>query len=275
VKTIQLENKTILIAGASGGIGSSAVNKLSNSGANVIAVYNKNRPDLQNRENIYLVKVDLTESEEWNRVLQFVNHTSRKIDVMINCTGVLIPGDFMNHTEEQITEMININFSSMIIGTYKTLKLMRAQGFGQIINIGSVGGIIPMPYSTVYSATKFALRGFTHSLNQELKDSKISVSLVSPGPVNTKMLQLESDHHKTSIAFLNKALKPEQVADSIMKIINKPKTEVIIPSTLSFPSRVFFVFPVLFSKVYKLIEKIGKWRKRFYLKKQYDLSLQK
>lgn len=268
-------NKTILIAGASGGIGRAVVTRISNAGANLIAIYNKNHPDFQVDNNISLIKADLAKADEWDRVLHFVFQKYGKLDVLINCTGVLIPGHFLNQTEEQINKMININLSSVLIGTQKSLKLMKRQKSGHIINIGSIGGIIPMPYSTVYSATKFALRGFTHSLKQELKGSKISVSLVSPGPVNTKMLNEEADHYKTSIAFLNKALKPEKIAGLINKIINKPKTEVIIPSSLSFPSRAVFLFPELFSKGYRLIEKIGKWRKRSYIKKQFDLSLQK
>ncbi|MBT8392419.1 MAG: SDR family NAD(P)-dependent oxidoreductase, partial [Ignavibacteria bacterium] len=239
------------------------------------AVYNQTHPDFKVDRNISLIKADLSKSEEWERVLDFVSQKYGKLDALINCAGILIPGDFLNQSEKQITKMINTNFTSTIIGTQKTLQLMKRQKFGHIINIGSIGGIIPMPYSTVYSTTKFAIRGFTHSLSQELKSSDVKISLVSPGPVNTKMLLLEADHYKTSIAFLNKALKPEKVADSIIKIINKPKTEVILPSTLSFTSRVFFVFPEFFSMVYKFIEKIGSWRKKFYLKKQFDLSLQK
>lgn len=270
-----LKNKTILVAGASGGIGRTVISRFFDPESNVITVYNKTHPDFQADSNISLIKADLTKADEWDRVLHFTSQKYGKLDVLINCPGVLIPGDFLTQTEEQITEMININLSSTIIGTQKTLQLMKEQGFGHIINIGSIGGIIPMPYSTVYSATKFALRGFTHSLAQELKDSNVSVSLVSPGPVNTQMLKQEADHHKTSIAFLNKALKPEQVAESIIQIINQPKTEVIIPSSLSFPSRAVFFFPELFSKAYVLIEKIGIWRKKLYIKKQFELSIQK
>jgi short-subunit dehydrogenase len=269
------KNKIILLAGASGGIGSSVVSRLSDSNSNVIAVYNKNHPDFQIDNNISLIKADLRKANDWDRVLHFAIQKNGKIDVMINCTGVLFPNDFINQSEEEINEMLSINLLSVILGTQKTMKTMQKQGYGHIINIGSIGGIIPMPYSTVYSATKFALRGFTHSLSQEIKDLKVFVSLVSPGPVNTRMLQLESDHNKTSIAFLNKALEPEQIADSIIKIINKPKTETIIPSTLSFTSRAVFLFPELFSKAYIVIEKIGIWRKRFYIKKQFNLSLQK
>ncbi|NNL20610.1 MAG: SDR family NAD(P)-dependent oxidoreductase, partial [Ignavibacteriaceae bacterium] len=171
-------NKIIIVAGASGGIGGSVVKELSNLCANVIAVYNQTHPDFKVDRNISLIKADLSKSEEWERVLDFVSQKYGKLDALINCAGILIPGDFLNQSEKQITKMINTNFTSTIIGTQKTLQLMNRQGFGHIINIGSLGGVIPMPYSSVYSATKFALRGFTHSLSQELKGSEVKISLI-------------------------------------------------------------------------------------------------
>lgn len=270
-----LENKTILIAGASGGIGGAVVRRLSNSNSNVVALYNKNHPDFQSDNNISLVKADLIKPDEWDRVLHFVFQKYGRIDAMINCTGVLLPNDFINQSEEEIGEMLNVNLSSVILGTQKIMKIMQKQGYGHIINLGSAGGIIPMPYSSVYCATKFALRGFTHSLAQELKGTGVYISLVSPGPVNTKMLQREADYTKTAIAFLNKALKPDQVADAIIKTIDKQKTEVIVPASLNMPAKTVFIFPQLFSEVFKLIEKYGKWRKKAYMKKQFEFSLQK
>ncbi|UCH65073.1 MAG: SDR family NAD(P)-dependent oxidoreductase, partial [Ignavibacterium sp.] len=241
------ENKTILIAGASGGIGNSLSMKLLKSSANIIAVYNKNHPDDLIAKNITLFKADLTKPEEWDKLLQFTHDIYGRIDVMINCTGVLIPGDFLNHTEEQIIEMINTNFSSALIGTHKTLKIIKEQRFGQIINLGSVGGIISMPYTSVYCATKFALRGFTYSVAQELKDTGVSISLISPGPVNTNMLKLEANHKKTAVAFVSNVINPEQVAESIIKTMSHPKTEVIIPSHLSLSAKSLFFFPRIFS----------------------------
>ncbi|MBT8379168.1 MAG: SDR family NAD(P)-dependent oxidoreductase [Ignavibacteria bacterium] len=268
-------NKIIIVAGASGGIGGSVVKELSNLCANVIAVYNQTHPDFKVDRNISLIKADLSKSEEWERVLDFVSQKYKKLDVLINCAGILIPGDFLIQSEEQINKMINVNLSSVLIGTQKSLKLMKRQKFGHIINIGSIGGIIPMPYSSVYSATKFALRGFTHSLSQELKGSEVKISLISPGPVNTKMLKLEADHYKTAIAFISKTIESEVVADIVLKVINKHKAEVIVPSLLSIPSKVAFLFPGLFSKAYSLIEKIGLWRKKFYIRRKFGLSLQK
>jgi short-subunit dehydrogenase len=266
----KLKNKTILVAGASGGIGSALVKKITSSNVNVVAAYNKNIPDFQTTQNLSTISADLSEPEEWDRVLQYAIEKHSKLDVLVNCIGFLIPGNLINQTENQIAEIIKINFTSSIIGTQKSLLIFRRQGSGHTINTGSLGGVIPMPYCSVYSATKFALRGFTHSLAQELKGTGVNISLVSPGPVNTKMLQQEAGYYKAAIAFVNKAILPEQIADTIIEVINKPKTEVIIPSSLSFTSRAMFLFPELFSRSYKLLEKIGRQRKEMYLKKQPD-----
>ncbi len=268
-------NKIILVTGASGGIGRSVTSSLIELNARVIAVYNNNRPDFNDAGVISLVKADLSISKEWDRVLHFVYKKYGKLDVLINCTGLLTPGNFLNQSEVIINELISINLLSTLIGTNKILKLMSDQGFGHIINLGSVGGIVPMPYSTVYSATKFALRGFTHSLAEEIKKSGVFISLISPGPVHTEMLKQEASYYKTSIAFLNNPINPKQVVTAIIKTIRKPKTEVIIPSSLSIPSKIVFLFPGLFSRLYRLIEKIGKRKKRTYLKKLFDFSLQK
>jgi len=268
-----VENKIVLIAGASGGIGRRVLSRLINSDAIIVAVFNRNELNYLNSEKLTLIKSDLTLPHEWDRLLSYILDKYDRIDIMINCTGVLIPGDFLIHSEEQIKQMLNTNISSVIIGTHKTLKVMQMQGFGHIINLGSVGGILPMPYSSVYSATKFALRGFTHSLAQEIKNTGLLISLISPGPVNTNMLKLEADHKKTAIAFISKVIKPEQVAESIIKIINNPKTEIIIPTHLSFSSRMLSLFPRGLSTLYKMIEMIGIRRKKIYLEHHFKLSV--
>jgi hypothetical protein len=89
------------------------------------------------------------------------------------------------------------------------------------------------------------------------------------------MLQREADFYKTAIAFVNKSIRPEQVVDAIIKILAKPKTEVIVPAALNISVKTIFIFPQLFSRVFKLIEKYGKWRKRYYTKEQIELSMQK
>ena len=127
-----------------------------------------------------------------------------------------------------------------------------------------------MPYSAVYSATKFALRGFTFSLAQELKDSGIKLSLISPGAVFTNMLYDEAQDKNTSIAFVSKPISPDEVADAVLKIIHKYKIEVILPGYQSFSSKIITYSPFLFSKLYNLIHRVGLANKRSYLKNCFE-----
>ena len=80
-----------------------------------------------------------------------------------------------------------------------------------------------MPYSAVYSATKFALRGFSFSLAEELKGTGVSISLITPGSVVTKMLDYEAQDDHTAIAFLTKPVSPAFVADAVLKLIQQTK----------------------------------------------------
>jgi short-subunit dehydrogenase len=198
-----LKNKVIIVTGGSGGIGSAIVNKLSFYGASVVSVYNRNHPDDQSDDNIICLKANLTKSEDWDRLLAFTLNKYGKIDVLINCAGLLEPGDFLSLQEDELRKMIDINFTSVLIGIQNTLTTMKKQGFGHIINIGSLGGIVPMPYSAIYSATKFALRGFTFSLAEELKGTGTTISLITPGSVITKMLDYEAQGDNSAISFVS------------------------------------------------------------------------
>ena len=87
-----LKNKVIIVTGGSGGIGNAIVNKLTDCNANVISVYNNNYPYEQSNDNVVYVKANLSKSEEWDRLLAFTLNKYGKIDVLINCAGLLEPG---------------------------------------------------------------------------------------------------------------------------------------------------------------------------------------
>lgn len=270
-----LKNRVIIVTGGSGGIGSAIVNKLSNYGASVISVYNRNYPDDQSDENIIHVKANLRRSEEWDRLLAFTLNKYGRIDVLINCVGLLEPSSFLSLEKEQAKRMIDINFTSTLIGIQKTLTIMKKQEFGHIINIGSLGGIVPMPYSAVYSATKFALRGFTFSLAEELKGTGIKLSLVTPGSVITKMLDYEAQDDNSAISFVSKPISPVKVADAVLRVIHKPRVELIIPRSQSIPSKLLIFSPNIFSGLYKILHRIGISEKRKYLNRYCSFTLPK
>lgn len=270
-----LKNKVVIVTGGSGGIGSAMVNKLSDCGANVISVYHRNLPTDQTDENVFCIQADLTRVDDWDKLLSFTLKKFEKIDVLINCAGILEPGNFSPIEESRLKKMIDINFVSVLIGIQNTLTIMKKQGFGHIINIGSLGGIVPMPYSAVYSATKFALRGFSFSLAEELKGTGVSLSLITPGSVVTKMLDYEAQADNSAMSFVSKPISPIKVADAVLKIIHKPRVELIIPRSQSLGSKLLVFSPNIFSRLYMLLHKIGISKKRKYLNRYCNFSLMK
>ncbi|MGB5289678.1 MAG: SDR family NAD(P)-dependent oxidoreductase [Ignavibacteriaceae bacterium] len=270
-----LKNKVVIVTGGSGGIGSAIVNKLSNCGANVVSTYCQNLPIESSYANVFWIQANLTKSEDVHELFAFTLNKFGQVDVIINCTGILEPGEFSNLELYQLGKMIDINFTSVITGTHKMLRVMMNQGYGHIINIGSLGGIVPMPYSAIYSATKFALRGFSFSLAEELKGTGINISLITAGSVVTKMLDYEAQGNYSAISFLSKPISPNKVADAVIKVINKPKIELIIPRSQSFGSKLLVFSPGLFSFLYTILHRIGISRKRKYLNRYCNFTLMK
>jgi short-subunit dehydrogenase len=271
-----LDEKVIVIAGGSGGIGSTVYKKLLLLNAKVIGISRTENIHMKNfaRCNHYdydWITSDLTLSANWEDALNEIKNKYGKIDVLINSVGTLIPGKFENLTSNQIEEIISTNFTSFITASKVIISLMKKQGFGHIINLGSLGGIIPMPYESLYSATKFALRGFTLSLKLELNGTGIKVSLVSPGPVLTKMLKKESLDSDSTIAFVNKPLSADFIADKIIRIISHPKLEIVLPTGTKSIAFLLSLFPQLFSLIYPILNLIGKKNKHnSYLIKAFE-----
>ena len=270
-----LKNKVVIVTGGSGGIGSTIVNKLSYCGASVVSIYCRNRPTDHSDENVIWIRADLTHLEEWEKLLSFSLQEFGKIDVLINSAGLLEPGNFLLLEEDPVKKMIDINFTSTLIGIQKTLTIMKKQGFGHIINIGSLGGIVPMPYSAVYSATKFALRGFSFSVAEELKGTGIKMSLITPGSVITKMLDNEAQADNSALSFVSKPISPVKVTDAVLKVIRKPKLELIIPRSQSIGSKLLIFSPNIFSSLYKILHRIGISEKRKYLNRYCNFTLMK
>ena len=183
---------------------------------------------------------------------------------IINCAGSILPGNFEHLNEDEIESLIKNNIHSVIYPVKAALPIMIKQGTGKIITIGSLGGIIPMPYEAIYSMTKFAVRGFSLSLVKELKDRGIDISLISPGSTKTRMLDRESLDNNSTISFIQRPLHPNKIAKTVISLIEKPKFEVVLPRFSATLSLFVNLFPKLFYKVFSSVEKIGRQRMKLY-----------
>jgi short-subunit dehydrogenase len=258
-----LSGKVIVIAGGSGGIGSALYKKLLLYDANVTGISRTENIQLKdfaecNNKKYEWITSNLTSKSAWEESLNKIADRFGKIDVLINCSGLLIPGKVENLTCQQIEKIISTNFTSFVFASKAAIPGMKEQGFGHIINLGSLGGIIPMPYESVYCASKFALRGFTLSLKKELAATAVNVSLISPGPVQTEMLVKESSDTNSTMAFVIRPLHPDFVAEKIIHTILHPKSELVLHKSLKTVSLLVNLFPRLFNFIFPILNFIGK-----------------
>jgi NAD(P)-dependent dehydrogenase (short-subunit alcohol dehydrogenase family) len=258
-----IQGRIVMVSGGSGGIGSALSGALVESGAVVIASA-RHDPSGIPPQGGFFIETDLRSPQSWSRLVGTVMERYGRIDALVNCMGALIPGPFDGLSDEDIRTVVETNVLGTLFGVKAVIPVMKAQGSGHIINLGSLGGILPMPYGALYSSTKFAVRGFTLSLGEELKRSGIKVTLISPGPVRTPMLDRESLDDRSTIAFVTRPLSPRDVAEAVLGVLASPRSEVLIPGVSGRLALVGGRFPKLLPAAFPFLDIIGGMRMRIY-----------
>ena len=231
---MDLENKTVIITGASSGIGEATARKLAAEGANVVlAARRKDKlTDLQsdikkNGGSALVVETDVTDKNDIKNLAEQTKDTYGPCDILINNAG-LMPLSYMKnlHTDEW-EQMIDVNIKGVLNCLAEVLPDMTERESGHIVNISSVAGREIMPGSAVYSATKFGVRALSDGLRQELSpEFGIRVTCIEPGAVDTELLETITDEElmedfQDQMGDLD-FLESEDIADSIYYAVSQP-----------------------------------------------------
>jgi short-subunit dehydrogenase len=179
--------KTVLITGTSSGIGKATVYEFAKMGWNVIATQRtpENETDFKSYSNVKMYTMDVTDLDSIKNTMSKAQKDFGKIDVVVNNAGYGVDGVFEAMSDEIIEKQFNTNVFGLMRVTREAIKHMRPSGGGMIIQISSMGGKITFPLYSIYHATKFAVEGFTESLNYELAQFNIKLKLIEPGPIVT------------------------------------------------------------------------------------------
>lgn len=189
------QSKTIIVTGASRGIGANIATELANSGYNVILNYNKSeeaavkiKNELNSEgKNIEIFKADVTKREDVKKLIEFAIQKYGQIDVLINNAGISQIKLFTDIADEDWENMIQTNLTSCFYTTQEAVRYMIHNKNGCIINISSIWGSIGASCEVHYSAAKAGLDGMTKALAKELGPSNIRVNSIAPGIINTEM----------------------------------------------------------------------------------------
>lgn len=238
--------KVILITGISSGFGKETAKLLVENGH---TVYGTVRNDTEADERIHILTMDLTCYTSIKDAVSRVFEKEGKIDLLINNAGMHTGGSIETSLFDNAKLQIDTNFFGVVRLTREVLPIMRNQGYGTIINVSSIGGLMGLPFQPYYSAAKFALEGFSEALRMEIKAFNIKVVVINPGDfhtnnsVNRRSFLASSttndpyqQQFKKTLAVIEKdetnGWDPVRLARKLVKIVNSknPRQRYVIAS---------------------------------------------
>ncbi len=230
-----MSKQVVLITGASSGLGKACAEHLS---VNNYKVYGTSRKPNQEITSYKMLQMDVNDDISVKQGIKHIVNQEGHLDVVINNAGVGIAGSVEDTSMEEMRFQFETNYFGVLRVCHEVLPLMRTRQFGYIINIGSLSGLIGIPFQGAYSASKSALQGLTEVLRMELKPYGIHSVLIEPGDFNTGFTdnRIMTKHSQTNQDYkerFNKALQTmvederngqnsKSIAVLVEKIINNP-----------------------------------------------------
>lgn len=247
---MNLRQARILLTGASGGIGAATAVALARAGAALLLV-GRQVEALQMLANVarsvggtaWVLPADVTQGADRQRIVEQAGRVLGGVDVLVNNAGVLHFTPFETEDPEALERLLQVNVMAPIALTRALLPQLLAQRRGRIVNIGSIFGSIGFPYFAAYSASKFALRGFSEALRRELDGSGVGVTYIAPRATRTAL-------NSAAVNRMNAAFKvtmddPALVAAAIVRAIESDRSEVYLGQPEGFFVRLNALFPRL------------------------------
>jgi len=222
--------KTAFITGASSGIGKAAASALVQAGYRVIGTSRNVKPG-EVRDGVRMIACDVTSDASVAAAVNQAQAELGHIDLLVNNAGIGIgiSGTAEESSIEQVQAMFETNYHGVVRVTNAVLPIMRAQGRGRILNIGSALGLTPAPYGAHYSATKHALEGYSESLDHEVREFGVRVTVIEPAgtqtsfenstiPPDTRITAYDSSRAKYLVAY-DRVMAVADTAESVAETI--------------------------------------------------------
>ena len=253
-----LTGRRALLTGASGGIGATIARTLHERGAS-LAISGRRVDQLERLsgelgDRVEIIPCDLTQPAD---VTALVDRAGA-VDVLVSNAGLPAAGRLDDFTPEQIDRALDVNLRAPMQISRAVLPGMLERGFGRVIYISSMAGKVANAYSSVYSATKFGLRGFALALHDELRGSGVSVSAVFPGFIRDAGMFADSGTKLPGYVGTN---TPQEVAAAVLKGIDSGRAEVdVAPVGMKIGARLAALAPAPMAAMSQRLggDKIGK-----------------
>lgn len=272
------KDKTVIVTGASEGVGAATARLFADAGANLMLVARNRKnleaiaEELRDKARVEIFPMDVSDADSCVDMFKKTLFEFGRIDVLVNNAGFHARGNVESNTAEDLVRTIDVNLRAPIMLMRLALPHIRESGGGAIINVASLAGRTPVPGSAAYSASKFGLRAFTFSLAEEIRDSGIKLAVVSPGPIATQFILADID--KTSdLTFSQPMSSAEDVAQAILDLCGNNQREQAIPAISGFLTTLTYLAPWLGRALRPALERKGaRVKKEYKAKARADSS---
>jgi len=243
---MDLNDQRIVLTGAAGGIGRLLSMALVRKGARLSRLVRRPEADPLGAtlgDRVLTLACDITQGDQQERAIDRIKREWGGIDVLINLAGVLDFQGAHHQDPDQLHRIVATNIEAPLQLTRRVLPDMLAQQHGRIVNVGSMFGSIGFPFFAAYSASKFALRGYSQALRRELHDTGVGVTYVSPRAINTPLNPpAVQEMARQGLMNMDEA---DPIAQAILRAIERDRDEVY----LGFPESLFARINGLFPKI--------------------------
>jgi NADP-dependent 3-hydroxy acid dehydrogenase YdfG len=229
----KLDNKVVIITGASAGIGEATAIALAAEGAKVVIAARRgdrlealSKKIATNGGEALPIITDITDETQANNLIHKANAELGRVDILVNNAGVALTGNIHGGNTSEWRRMFDVNVFGLLYATHAVLPIFKAQGSGHIVNISSVAGRIARAGVGIYNATKWGVNAISESLRQEVLQDNIRVTIIEPGLVETEINNHVTDPvAKKNVEDRIKAITPlqsEDIARAIAYAVTQP-----------------------------------------------------
>ncbi len=260
-------NKTVIITGASEGVGAAAARLFAEAGANLMLVARGKKKlesvaeSLRDKTRVEVFAMDVSDADACVDVFKKAKFEFGRVDILVNNAGYHARGSVEEVEPDELAKVVDVNLRAPIMLSRIALPYLREAGEGAIINVGSLAGRVVYPGAATYSATKAGLRSFSLALAEELRDSGIKIGLVSPGPISTAFIMDDIDQ-VSDIVFSQPMSTAEEVAQTVLDLCGNNIREQTMPQRSGVLTTVVGLMPWLGRSLRPSLERKGQKVKR-------------
>ncbi|MCX2972353.1 SDR family oxidoreductase [Halieaceae bacterium IMCC8485] len=269
MSTSNFKDKTVIITGASAGVGAACAELFANLGARLVLsargeeALNVFADTLRDKTNVLAIPMDVADEAGCEALIEQAATEYGAIHVLVNNAGAHHRGAVETQTPANMAQMVDVNLRAPIYLTALALPHIRNAGGGAVVMVGSLAGRTPMQGAATYASTKAGLKAFTHSLADELMDSGINIGVVSPGPIDTAFIMGSIDEVE-DIVYSQPMSTAGEVAEAVMAVANGESVEICLPTMSGRLTNLSYLSPWLRRKLRPSLYKKGAKNKEKY-----------